>query len=330
MAIYRCNKCGHLAEMIAAQVGTTMGCPQCGQSNPIYDTTFFVKKLLEKYFALQAVQKRLQTATDSQETTETDQPLKLEGVNLFNTELIASDLQHGPILDWFTTRKIQIRPNHKAVDTTGFFDEIAVELGANYELLKVVVEPIRQAQRIGKPGTYLNLSKWSQKEAQLLTAFCRRLYDYAFVAKYFYQKEQKTIQLTLQISQQIQRFFNGEWLEWYALMQVLEFGQKNHLETSCARNLEIVFANEDLHELDVFFLLNRDKPVCIECKTGEFRPSIEKYTTLRKRLGLAKSQFIVCVLGLPAEQASGLSSMYDLTFVNEHGLTPHLTTLAGL
>jgi hypothetical protein len=324
MAIFRCNKCGHLAEPAADTVGTTLNCPECGQANLVFDTTFFVRKLLEKYFALLAAQKRMQAEAESQETSETALPKNLDGINLYNTDQIATDLQHGPIQVWFGARKIEFRPNHKAVDTTGFFDEIAVELGGNYDILKSVVEPIRQAQRIGKPGIYVNLGNRSQKEQQILTAFCRRLYDYAFVAKYFYQKEPKTIQLTLQSSPQVQRFFNGEWLEWFALMRVLEFCQTNHLDFSCARNLSVVFANEDLHELDVFFILGGNKPLCIECKTGEFRPSIDKYATLRKRLGLNKAQFVICVLGLPDEQASGLSSMYDLSFVNEQGLTAHL------
>jgi len=327
MAIFRCNKCGYLAELATEAVGTTMNCTQCGQPSSVHDTTFFVKKLLEKYFALLASQKRMQAEADNQEAAAPSLPLNLDGINLYNTDQIATDLQHGPIHDWFEAKKIQFRPNHKAVDTTGFFDEVAVELGSNYEIFKAVIEPIRQAQRIGKPGIYLNLSKRSQKEAQILTAFCRRLYDYAFVAKYFYQKEEKTIQLTLQGSQQVQRFFNGEWLEWFALMQILEFSQKNRLHFSCARNLSLVFANEDLHELDVFLILNGNKPICIECKTGEFRPSIDKYATLRKRLGLEKSQFIICVLGLPDEQASGLSSMYDLSFVNERGLAEHFARL---
>jgi hypothetical protein len=33
------------------------------------------------------------------------------------------------------------------------------------------------------------------------------------------------------------------------------------------------------------------------------------------------------VLGLPDEQARGLSSMYDLTFVSESGLAGHLANL---
>jgi len=328
MAIYRCNKCGYLTELSTEVVGTSMNCPQCSHPNSVFDTTFFVKKLLEKYFALLASQKRMQAEENSQEATAAPETASLVGINLSNTDQIATDLQHGPIHDWFEARKIQFQPNYKAVDTTGFFDEIAVELGNNFDLLKTVIEPIRHAQRIGKPGIYVNLSQRSQNDAKELTAFCRRLYDYALVAKYFYQKEQKTIQLTLQSSQQVQRFFNGEWLEWYALMQVLEFAQKNRKNLSCARNLSLSFPNEDKHELDVFFTLDGDKAVCIECKTGEFRPSIEKYATLKKRLGLSKASFVICVLGLPDEQASGLSSMYELTFLNERGLAEHLARFA--
>jgi hypothetical protein len=328
MAIYRCNKCAYLAEVTADSIGKTQLCPQCGHTDRVYDTTFFVKKLLEKYFASLASLKRIQAEADNQEppTAPAQQP-SLEGINLHNTDLISTDLQHGPLHDWFAARKIQVKPNYKAVDTTGFFDEVAVELGKNYETYKEIINRIRSAQRVGQPGFFIQLAKKSQKEAQAITTFCRQLYDYSFVAKYYYQKPEKTINLTLQSSQLIQDFFAGEWLEWYALMQVLALCQERNIPFSCARNLSIVFANEDLHELDVFFLLNSKTTLCIECKTGEFRQSIDKYVTLRKRLGLTKEQFIVCVLGLPDDQASGLSSMYDLTFVSEKGLIPHVARL---
>lgn len=328
MAIFRCNKCAYLAEVAADPIGATLNCPQCGHTDRVYDTTFFVKKLLEKYFASLASLKRIQAEADNQEppAAPVQQP-SLDGINLHNTDLISTDLQHGPIHDWFAARKIQVKPNYKAVDTTGFFDEVAVELGKHYETYKEIINRIRSAQRVGQPGFFIQLAKKSQKEAQAITTFCRQLYDYSFVAKYYYQKPEKTINLTLQSSQLIQDFFAGEWLEWYALMQVLELCQERNIAFSCARNLSIVFANEDLHELDVFFLLNGTTTICIECKTGEFRQSIDKYGTLRKRLGLTKEQFIVCVLGLPDDQASGLSSMYDLTFVSEKSLIPHVARL---
>jgi hypothetical protein len=64
-----------------------------------------------------------------------------------------------------------------------------------------------------------------------------------------------------------------------------------------------------------------------ECKTGEFRQDIDKYANLRKRLNVEKSQFLLCIVGLSPEQAQGLSSMYDLTFVNEKNFLNHVEKL---
>ena len=63
-----------------------------------------------------------------------------------------------------------------------------------------------------------------------------------------------------------------------------------------------------MHELDLFWLVRAEQPVCIECKTGEFRSLINKYSGLRKRLGLTKEQFVLCVAGLPEDQAKGLTA----------------------
>jgi len=328
MAIYRCNKCGYLAEVNADSIGTTLSCPQCGQSDRVYDTKFFVTKLLDRYFATLAALKRLQAEEEGKEAAHPPpQSTSLHGINLHNTDLISTDLQHGPIHGWFESRKIRVEPNYKAVDTTGFFDEVAIEIGKNYDTYGEIIERIRAAQRKGQPGFFVQLAKKSQKEAQAITTFCRQLYDYSFVAKCYYQKPEKTLNLSLQSSQLIQDFFAGEWLEWFALMQTLELCQAREAKFSCARNLNITFENEDRHELDVFFLLNGSRSVAIECKTGEFRSSIDKYVTLRKRLGLKKEEFIVCVLGLSDDQASGLSSMYDLSFVSEKGLPAHVSRL---
>jgi hypothetical protein len=84
----------------------------------------------------------------------------------------------------------------------------------------------------------------------------------------------------------------------------------------------VIFPNEDLHELDVFFLVDGATPVCIECKTGEFRQEIDKYLRLKKRLGIDRSQFILCCTGLTDEQAAGLSSMYELTSSARPGSSP--------
>ena len=112
-----------------------------------------------------------------------------------------------------------------------------------------------------------------------------------------------------------------------ALMKLLGLFQEKGRQVSCTRSLEVIFPNEDLHELDVFFLVDGSTPVCVECKTGEFRPEIDKYLRLRKRLGIDRSQFILCASSLSDEQAAGLSGMYELTFVSPTGLAPHLAKL---
>ena len=96
---------------------------------------------------------------------------------------------------------------------------------------------------------------------------------------------------------------------------------------SCARGVKVTFPNEDLHELDVVFLPQGQTPICIECKTGEFRQDIEKYLRLKRRLGVERSRFIICATDLSDAQAAGLNSMYDLTFVSLGSLRAHLKTL---
>jgi hypothetical protein len=112
-------------------------------------------------------------------------------------------------------------------------------------------------------------------------------------------------------------------------MKLLEFFRERQVSTACLRNLSLTFPNEDRHELDVFFLVNGRLPVCIECKSGEFRRDIEKYAALRQRLNLEKPQFLLCAAGLSAEKAQGLTSMYDVTFVNEHNFLPHIEGLVS-
>jgi hypothetical protein len=125
----------------------------------------------------------------------------------------------------------------------------------------------------------------------------------------------------------VRSFFEGGWLEWYAFIDLLTLMQERGRAFSCARGVKITFPNEDLHELDVVFLPQDQEPVCIECKSGEFRQDIEKYLKLKRRLGLSRTRFIVCATDLSDEQAAGLNSMYELTFVSLGSLRAHLQTL---
>ncbi len=329
MAIFRCNKCGHLREVTNDYIGKPVKCPRCSQVTPIYDTVVYVEKLLEKFLAQRKELRLLQRECITiDEVYNTDEPqASLGEIDLFNTTALTEHHQFVPIIDWFKKKKIQIGVDPKQLDTTGFYDEIAVALGSNYDTLKEVSEKIKRIQKKGYVNLNLPLSKKSQKEVREVVEFCQNLYEYSFVAKYFYQKDEKIIRLTLQTIPTIINFFNGIWFEWFVFIKTTEYLRDKKCSFACSRNITVTFTNEDLHELDVVFLMNNRSPICIECKTGEFRQDIDKYSNLRKRLNVEKSHFLLCVVGLSQEHAQGLSSMYDLTFVNEKNFLDHIGKL---
>ncbi|GAK60222.1 hypothetical protein Despr_0885 [Candidatus Vecturithrix granuli] len=251
----------------------------------------------------------------------------LHDIDIHHTSALTEPQQYAPLIQWFQHKHIQVKVNQKALDTTGFFDEVAMKLGEHYAILHEVTDKITHIQKKGYLNVKLILSKKSQQEIQSITAFCQKLYDYSFVAKYYYQKKEKIVHLLLQTATVIVNFFNGEWMEWFVFMKLLEFCQERRLEYSCLRNFLITFPNGDSHEVDVFFLLKGQIPLFIECKSGEFRQDIDKYATLRKRLQIEKTHFLLCTVGLTQKQSQGLTSMYDLTFVNEQNFLGHVEQL---
>lgn len=328
MPVIRCSQCSHTSEVLEAASNSQIDCPSCGATGQrAWDTTFFIRKVLQQFATQQKELKELRSQLQSETPEAATTPSTLDELDVHNTSVLSTAAQHKPITDWFSARQIKASPNLQAVDTSGFFDEIAVEMGDNLELLREVLDKIRWGLQKDVPNFSVKLGDFSQKDGRAINDFCRNLYENTFLSKYRYQKQEKIVRASVQFVTPVRNFFNGEWLEWYALMKVLAVLKDKGRNASCTRNLKITFANEDLHELDVFFLLDGRQPVCIECKSGEFRQDIEKLLKLRKRLGLGREHYILCSPDLSDEQAAGLSGMYELTFTNPAGLTRHLQAL---
>ncbi len=329
MAILRCSKCGHLEELPREAAGTTLTCPRCQASVQAHDTVYFVSKALEKLFALQVEAVRLRAAgAGGMLARSAPAAGSAEPFDLHNSALLSTELQHGPVRDWFQRRQIRVRTNPRAVDTTGFFDEVAVAIGRNFGVLKEVVDRIRFAQMKGFAQATIHLERKTPEQVEHITRFSRQLFEYAFIAKCLHLKDEKPrLRLILQTAPAIREFFNGDWLEWLVLMTLLESARQHGLRYSCARNLVITLQNDETFELDVFFLIDGTRPLCVECKSGEFRQDIDRCLTLRKRLGIGRDDFIICAAGLDAEQAAGLTSTYDLAFCNEQDLRGRLAGL---
>jgi len=328
MAIFRCNKCGHIREVGNDYIGKSVKCPKCEQITTIHDTITFIKALIQKYIAQnKELQDLRQGSTGNELFNENAENFSFEEIDIYNTNVLTQGSNFEPILKWFEERKIDIDVNPETVDTTGFFDEIALLIGNNFNVLNVVSNQIKYIQNKGYSNVKIELSKKGPQEIQQITSFCKELYDYSFVAKYFYQKKDKAIHLTLQKAPKIREFFNGIWMEWFTFIKLLEFFREQKINPACTRAIEISFPGGNSNELDLFILTEKNVPICIECKTGEFRKDIDKYLSLRKQLDINKNQFVICVFGLSQEQAQGMTSMYDITFVNETSLIQHIQTV---
>jgi hypothetical protein len=341
MPIYRCNQCSFVSEDTATPVGEKIACARCGTPSVVYGTVFYVEKLVERYFAALREVKALQ-APDTPDIPVappvkgivSDMPILpkplapgLADMDSHNTDLLATAEQHAPIKTWFAARQIEASFNHSNVDTRGFFDDAASQIGEQFALFAELIDRICYAYRNSQTWVNLELGGLSQKDAQAVNTLCRTLYEHTFFAYYKYQKQEKIVRLTLQPATNIRQFFDGGWLEWYVFMVLLKQFKEQASGFSCARGTKVTFANEDLHELDVFFLPQGQAPICIECKSGEFRRDIDKYLRLRKRLGIDRSRFILCAADLTDEQAAGLTAMYELTFVNLASLGKHVASL---
>ena len=188
MAISRCNGCAHLQEQPEGRVGETIACPKCGKPVLVHHTMFFIGRLLDKYFEAQREISRLKVKPASEVSAPSPAaPPRgvLDAIDLFNTDYLASDQQHKPIQDWFSRQQIKVQVNTHGVDTTGFFDEVAVAIGRKLTVLKEVLERIRWAQQKEYSSTTIQLGKKSEEEKRAISAFCQQLYDFSFVAKCF-------------------------------------------------------------------------------------------------------------------------------------------------
>lgn len=328
MAIFRCNKCGHIREVGSNYIGKSVKCPKCSNKTAIHDTVAFLSALIKKHI-IQAkeLQKFRKELTNNNAAKEKIESFLFEDIDIHNTNILTQKNSFTPIIKWFEKQNIQIQINPESIDTTGFFDEVALLLGNNFSVLSFVSNQIKYIQNKGYENVKIELSKKNQKEIQQITSFCKALHDYSFVAKYFYQKKDKIIRLALQTAPKIRDFFNGIWMEWFILMKLLEFFSDQKITPACSRNLNISFPEGNSNELDIFCLTKKGTPICIECKSGEFRQDINKYLSLRKRLNILKNQFVICVFGLSQEQAQGMTSMYELTVVNENTLINHIKTV---
>jgi len=328
MALFECDTCHHYQETPNEYIGQKAKCPICREKGTIYDTVLYVKDLTDKYL----LQKKLldKNVVDEEPIAVDSDILEVYDVvpsnyfDVHNTDIFSNKDHYYPILEWFRKKRIQAYIDPKMMDTTGFFDEVAIYIGDNFDIVGPIVSQIRYVQSKKYDTVKISLSNKNPKEIKQILAFTKELYKFSFVARTSSDKKNNAVYLTLQDIPIIKSFFNGLWMEWFVLIKLIAFFKEMNLTPPIARNINITFPNYDKNELDIFFLNQKDEPVYVECKTGEFRNDLNKYFELKKKLNIKKENFILCVFGLDQAQAQGLTSMYEITLVNEATLIDHI------
>ena len=192
MAIFRCNKCGHIREVGSDYIGKSVKCPKCDNSATIHDTVAFLNALIKKHITqtkeLHTLRKELTNDNSDQKIVEN---FSFEDIDIHNTNIFTQSNYFAPIIEWFERRNVKAQVNPYAVDTTGFFDEIALLLGSNFSVLSFVSNQVKYIQNKGYTNVKIELSKKNKKEIQQITSFCQVLYNYSFAAKYHYQAKDK-------------------------------------------------------------------------------------------------------------------------------------------
>lgn len=332
MPIYRCSSCGFIEEAVAA-AGERLPCGKCGTSSALFPTAFYVQKLMDRYLAVRRELEALkQTMADAEgETPSAEKSEETAGLlnadDLNNTDLLATEAQHKPIREWFRARQVDTKIDLSAVDTTGYFDEAAREIGGRHALLAGLIGQVRYAYGQDFSWIKFSLAKYEPADRQRIVDFCRLLYSHTLFTRYSFKKQTQELGLGIQPAKVVREFFMGAWLEWHALGILLNLCVERKREFSCARKLILQLQNSETRELDVAVLVEGRTLIVVECKTGEFRADIGKYVDLRQRLRMDRTQFVICNSELHDDQLAGLSRMYDLTFTNLGALRAHLEKL---
>lgn len=144
MAIFRCNKCGHIREVGNDYIGKSVKCPKCDNTATIYDTIAFFNAFIKRHIAqAKELNKLRKEVTHDNSDKETAENFIFEDIDIHNTNIFTQDNSFAPIIQWFNKQNIQVQLNPYAVDTTGFFDEIALLLGNNFSVLNLVSNQIK-------------------------------------------------------------------------------------------------------------------------------------------------------------------------------------------
>lgn len=233
---------------------------------------------------------------------------------LNDTDLFANKEQHENIRKWLNDKKIAVTFDYAAVDMSGYFDESAELIGDNFRLLEKHLKTIRYLYANDKKGFNIDCAALPPQDVQKLQEIFRQLYEYTVIAKYGYRADEQKIRISLNAAEPVKRFFTGGWLEWFATIKLLKEARAKGKQFSIARSVVVQHDNGDKHEFDVVFMPEGGAPIFIECKSGEFRQSLDKYIRICKKFAIPAKNWLLLAAEIDEKQADAFEKMYPVRF----------------
>ncbi|MCK6403736.1 MAG: hypothetical protein L6Q74_17820 [Sphaerotilus natans subsp. sulfidivorans] len=336
MALYRCNRCGHLSEQADELIGSSMPCPSCRTDNAVYPTVRFVQSMLTRYFAarrdLTAARAEIETlrqqAAEAAQAGSQEAPPSVYSMPMdfdpTSSDHFCSKVQVAPVLDWLRQHQATVDLDPRALDTSGPFDAIAGQIAEQPRLLGEIIERVRSAQKQDYSFINLDLSRRTPEDACALRDFCQELAEGGLLAKYLSQPGDPVVRLSLHRSVENRRFFEGGWLEWWSFMLALRHLLNVGADFSVGRDIGLSWPKDDGHKLDALFLLDSRRPLALQCLTGDPAPHVDRLLHLRDRLGIDPAHYLLCAADLSVRQAESLTQRTGLPVATLDTLKPML------
>ena len=150
---FLCGKCGHVREVPSEYIGRSVDCPKCKRTGAVHDTVKVLERLIDEYRAQRTQLRELSAKLASVETAGAAGRRAAHRSRRSTSTTRGRSPIRGSSSPWShgsTNAESSSMQNQRAMDTTGFFDEVAVQLGDAYETLKLVRQPdkVRPAKGI--------------------------------------------------------------------------------------------------------------------------------------------------------------------------------------
>jgi hypothetical protein len=232
---------------------------------------------------------------------------------------VQSDLA-SEVRAWLEGRGITIKSSRQPSEDDETLNRLADFLGDRFAHLAELYELIKQNLSDGKKFSFTLRSSVPKKISDC-AQFCTLLKAHGFLSSYQYVRAERKIYAAPSRKGNAINFLSGAWFERFVHLRIRQLLLSHGQKFENMANTIISLPNQDDFELDLLYWVEGKRlPLWIECKTGDYKDSLDKYSNFRRILNVPKQNAILVVLGISDDKAKSLTASHDITIVNEQAL----------